>query len=61
MALRDFRFENSPEVPGAWSFCPVGGKRHGIMTLEKNENGGLYVKCVKCYVEPKRRKNRGAK
>jgi hypothetical protein len=31
------------------------------MLLEKNENGGLYVKCVKCYVEPKRRKKVGAK
>jgi len=41
-----------------WNLCPVGGKRHGYLIVERNEAGGLIAHCSKCY---KPRKKRGRK
>lgn len=46
---------NCPADGVAWNFCPVGGKRHGVMVVEQNQNGGLTARCQKCY-QPRKRK-----
>lgn len=43
------------EVRDFWINCPVGGKRHGVMALTQNENGGLRLHCPKCFVPRKKR------
>lgn len=43
------------EVKDFWAYCPMGGKRHGVMQLMKNDAGGLLVYCEKCY-KPRRKR-----
>jgi len=49
---------NSPADGLMWNFCPIGGKRHGILILTRNEAGGLMSHCPKCYTPRKKRGER---